>query len=202
MMNTPILTDKFPTALVYATRLHANQTRKISGVPYIAHLLSVAALVLEAGGNEQEAIAALLHDSIEDQGGSQTRADIREIFGDGVVEIIDGCTECDTYPKPPWKERKLKYLENIRHASPSVKLISLADKLHNARSLLVDARKYHYTPQKSIWMEFKGGKEGTLWFFRELLQIYQSDRAATPGEYPTNFLVEDFSLVVEALKKL
>jgi (p)ppGpp synthase/HD superfamily hydrolase len=200
-MKTPILTDKFAIALVYATRLHATQTRKISGVPYISHLLSVAALVLEAGGNEQEAIAALLHDSIEDQGGSQIRTEIQEIFGDGVVEIIDGCTECDTVPKPPWKERKLKYLENIRHAYPSVRLISIADKLHNARSLLADARTYQ-TPQKSIWSEFKAGKEGTLWFYRELLHIYQNFSVEDCGEYRTNSLVEDLSQVVDELEKL
>ncbi len=200
-MNPQMSTEKFATALVYATRLHATQTRKISGVPYISHLLSVAALVLEAGGNEQEAIAALLHDTIEDQGGNQTRGEIREIFGDGVVEIIDGCTECDTLPKPPWKERKLKYLENIRHGSPSVRLISIADKLHNARSLLADARQYQ-TTQKSIWSEFKAGKEGTLWFYRELLQIYQSFSTENDGEYRTNLLVEDFSQVVDELEKL
>ncbi len=99
-MNAPKLTDQFEAALVYATRLHAHQTRKIGGIPYIAHLMSVAALVLEAGGNEDEAIAALLHDAIEDQGGTSTREEIRQRFGDRVVAIVDGCTESDTLPKP------------------------------------------------------------------------------------------------------
>jgi (p)ppGpp synthase/HD superfamily hydrolase len=188
-MNTLNLSDKFTTALVYVTRLHANQTRKISGVPYVAHLLSVAALVLEAGGNEQEAIAALLHDAIEDQGGSQTREEIREIFGDEVVEIINGCTECDTYPKPPWKERKLKYLENIRQGSSSVRLVSLADKLHNARSLLLGCRQ----KGDDIWNEFKGGKEGTLWYYRELLQIYQSTGS--------DLLAEEFARSLKELEE-
>ncbi|MDJ0800491.1 MAG: hypothetical protein QNJ51_27400 [Calothrix sp. MO_167.B12] len=91
--------------------------------------------------------------------------------------------------------------QNIRHGSTSVRLISIADKLHNARSLLADARQYQ-TTQKSIWSEFKAGKEGTLWFYRELLQIYQSFNTGNDGEYRTNLLVEDFSQVVDELEKL
>ncbi|WP_392534005.1 HD domain-containing protein [Nostoc sp. C117] len=168
-MNTVKLTEKFASALVYATRLHAEQTRKISGVPYISHLLSVAALVLEAGGSEEEAIAALLHDSIEDQGGIPTREQVRQLYGETVVAIIDGCTEWDTPPKPPWLERKQRYLENLRHTSPSVRLVSLADKLHNARSLLADWQQQGDT----IWTEFSNGKEKTLWFYQSLIQVYQ-----------------------------
>ncbi|MFN6540318.1 MAG: HD domain-containing protein [Nostoc sp. EkiNYC01] len=167
-MNTVKLTEKFESALVYATRLHANQTRKISGVPYISHLLSVAALVIEAGGSEEEAIAALLHDSIEDQGGKVTREDIRQRFGEIVIAIIDGCTESDTPPKPPWLERKHRYLENLRHASPSVRLVSLADKLHNARSLLADWQQRG----DAIWVEFNNSKEKTLWFYQSLIEVY------------------------------
>ncbi|WP_341530143.1 HD domain-containing protein [Nostoc sp. UHCC 0302] len=186
-MNTLHLTPKFEEALVYATRLHANQTRKISGVPYIAHLLSVTALVLEAGGTEEEAIAGLLHDAIEDQGGKSTREEIRQRFGETVVTIVDGCTECDTYPKPPWQERKQQYLENLRHASPSVRLVSLADKLHNARSLLSDLRQHG----SSIWKEFKTGREGTLWFYQQLQQVY----SATGSD----FLAQELSRVIQEL---
>ncbi len=196
-MNTLKLTDKFETALVYATRLHTNQTRKISGVPYVAHLLSVAALVLEAGGTEEETIAGLLHDAVEDQGGSQTREEIRQIFGDEVVKIIDGCTESDIYPKPPWQERKHKYLENLRHASASVRRVSLADKLHNARSLLADCRQNGDSAAAKgdrIWSEFKAGKAGTLWFYQELLKVYQATG--------TDLLTEEFSRVVEELGSL
>lgn len=185
-MNTK-LTEKFTSALVYATRLHAQQTRKISGVPYVAHLLSVAALVLEAGGTEEEAIAALLHDAIEDQGGKAIREEIRQLFGEQVITIVDGCTESDTYPKPPWKERKQKYLENLRHASPSVRLVSLADKLHNARSLLADYRRYG----SSVWDNFKVGKAGTLWFYQQLQQIYH--------ETGSDFMTEEFSRVMQEL---
>lgn len=183
-MNAPRLTDQFEAALVYATRLHAHQTRKIGGIPYIAHLLSVAALVLEAEGDEDEAIAALLHDAVEDQGGIPTRNEIRQRFGDRVVAIVDGCTEFDTLPKPPWQERKTRYLENLRHASPAVRRVSLADKLHNARSLLAEWRQRGDT----IWANFSNGKEGTLWFYRSLVQVYR--------ETGSDFLTEELGRVV------
>ncbi|MCC5653628.1 HD domain-containing protein [Nostoc sp. XA013] len=168
-MNPSELTERFESALVYATRLHANQTRKISGVPYIAHLLSVAALVLEAGGTEEEAIAALLHDAVEDQGGKPIREDIHRLFGETVLAIIDGCTEWDTPPKPPWQERKQRYLNNLRSASPSVRLVSLADKLHNSRSLLADWQQCGDV----VWTNFNAGREKTLWFYQSLVQVYQ-----------------------------
>jgi (p)ppGpp synthase/HD superfamily hydrolase len=186
-MNTLELTAKFEEALVYATRLHANQTRKISDIPYIAHLLSVAALVLEDGGTEDEAIAGLLHDGVEDQGGKSTREEIRQRFGETVIAIVDGCTESDTYPKPPWLERKKRYLENLRYASPSVRRVSLADKLHNARSLLADLRQHG----SSIWKEFKTGKEGTLWFYQQLQQIYSASGS--------DVLTQEFSRVIQQL---
>src|SRR5947199_8691848 len=133
-----VLTTRFEEALIYATRLHASQSRKGSTTPYIAHLLAVTALVLENGGNEDEAIAALLHDAIEDQGGASTREEIRRHFGDAVVAIVDGCTDTEVMPKPPWRGRKEAYIAHIRHASPSVRLVSAADKLHNARTILAD----------------------------------------------------------------
>jgi len=163
------LTTKFEKALIYATQLHANQTRKVDKIPYISHLMSVSALILEAGGTEDEAIAGLLHDAVEDQGGKATREEIREKFGETVVEIVDGCTETDITPKPPWKERKIDYIENIRNGSDSVKLVSQADKLHNARSLLIGYRN----KGDKLWDYFSGSKEDKLWFYGELLEIYQ-----------------------------
>lgn len=168
-MNTSLLTERFEQALVYATRLHAHQTRKLGNIPYIAHLLSVAALVLEANGTENEAIAALLHDAIEDQGGVQTRDEIYHHFGESVGSIVEGCTESETVPKPPWTKRKLRYLAQIETASPSVQLVSLADKLHNGRSLLSQFNQFG----ASIWQNFSVGKAETLWFYRALLEIYQ-----------------------------
>lgn len=167
--ETPQLSTRFEAALVYATQLHANQVRKGSGVPYISHLLSVAALVLEDGGDEDQAIAALLHDAIEDQGGTKTREEIRQRFGEKVVSIVDGCTEDETLPKPPWKERKLNYLEKMRFASSEIRRVALADKLHNARSIVADWEQ----EGEKVWHRFKGGKEGTLWFYRSFLEIYQ-----------------------------
>lgn len=165
--NATEITPRFDEALVYATQLHRHQRRKVGGTPYIAHLLSVTALVLEDGGDEDCAIAALLHDAVEDQGGAETLAEIRQRFGETVAEIVDGCSESDVQPKPPWKERKEKFIENLRHASPPVYRITMADKLHNARCMLQD---YHNLGEQ-IWDRFRGGKEGTLWFLNSILAV-------------------------------
>lgn len=186
--ETPQLSIRFETALVYATRLHSNQVRKGSGVPYISHLLSVAALVLEDGGDEEEAIAALLHDAIEDQGGAKTREEIRQRFGERVVSIVDGCTDSEASPKPPWKERKLNYLEKIRLAPPEVRRICLADKLHNARSIIADWER----EGEKVWQRFKGGKEGTLWFYRSFLEVYQQNGS--------DFLTQELARLVSQLE--
>jgi (p)ppGpp synthase/HD superfamily hydrolase len=164
----PKLTHRFEEALVYANRLHCLQTRKGGNVPYISHLLSVAALVLEDGGDEDEAIAALLHDAVEDQGGQATRTAILNMFGERVVEIVDGCTDADIIPKPPWQERKQLYIAKLRLASASIRRVALADKLHNARSILSDL----YQQGEATWTKFNGGKSGTLWYYQTLLAIF------------------------------
>ena len=184
---TAQLTSRFTEALVYATQLHSQQTRKGSGVPYISHLLSVTALVLEDGGDEDQAIAALLHDAIEDQGGDKTRQEIKAKFGDRVVNIVNGCTDSEVIPKPPWKERKQKYIEKMRHASPEVRRVSMADKLHNARSILTEYRQQG----DEVWNKFKGGKEGTLWYFDSLLNVHKDS---------SSFLKQEFQRVIEELK--
>jgi len=162
------LTNRFEEALIYATQLHARQVRKGSGVPYVAHLLGVCALVIEFGGDEDQAIAALLHDAIEDQGGDATRQEIRKRFGERVTAIVDGCSDSDTTPKPAWRARKEAYLANLRKAPAMIRLVSAADKVHNVRSLTADYR------QKGdvLWSRFLGGREGTLWYYRELVQIF------------------------------
>ena len=151
-----MLTNRFQDALIYATRLHANQTRKGSTTPYIAHLLGVTAIVLEAGGDEDQAIAALLHDAVEDQGGMQTMEVIRNRFGEHVALIVDGCTDAYQTPKPPWKERKEEYIQHLGDVPAEVRLVSLADKLHNARSILADLR----SQGGQTWDKFNGGKDG------------------------------------------
>ena len=171
----PILGPRFDQALLYASELHRNQVRKGTDIPYIAHLLSVTALVLEDGGSEDEAIAALLHDAVEDQGGQATLAEIRRRFGEQVAAWVMELSDTDTIPKPPWQERKDDYLEHLANASPEVLRISLADKLHNAHSLLDDLRLVG----NETWDRFNGGKTGTLWYYRSLADLFQA-RLASP----------------------
>jgi len=185
-----ILSQRFTDALTFATQLHANQIRKGSGVPYLAHLLGVASIALEYGANEDEAIAALLHDAIEDQGGAATREEIRHRFGDTVTDIVDGCTDADTIPKPPWRQRKEAYIASIPTASTSVRLVSASDKLHNARSILHDYRRLG----DNLWECFHGGKDGTLWYYRSVLEAFLSTES-TP-------LVEELERVVDELESL
>lgn len=173
-----MFSERFTTALTYATELHATQVRKGSSVPYVAHLLGVASIALEYGANEDEAIAALLHDAIEDQGGAVTREQIRRRFGENVTAIVNGCTDADTIPKPPWRQRKEGYIAHIATASPSVLLVSAADKLHNARSILKDYRVLG----ESLWERFQGGKEGTLWYYRSLVDAFNQTGTTAIGQ--------------------
>jgi (p)ppGpp synthase/HD superfamily hydrolase len=163
-----VLTPRYTDALVFTADLHAAQKRKGTQTPYITHLLSVSALVLENGGDEDQAIAALLHDAVEDQGGLKTLAVIRERFGQRVAEIVDGCTDAYTLPKPPWRARKERYLVELHTASADIHLVSLADKVHNARCLLSDLQ---YVGPK-VWRRFAGGKDGVLWYYRSLANFF------------------------------
>ena len=176
--------------MVYAAQLHAGQVRKGSGTPYIAHLLAVTSLVLECGGDEDEAIGALLHDAAEDQGGEATLAEIRRRFGPAVAEIVEGCSDTMATPKPPWRARKEAFLARLPHASPSARLVSTADKLHNARTILADLR----TVGDAVWDRFQGGKEGTLWYHRSLVEILRGD-----GSDP---LAEELDRVVSEIERL
>jgi GTP pyrophosphokinase len=187
-----ILSHRFTQALVYATELHAEQIRKGSKVPYISHLLGVASIALEYGADEDEAIAALLHDAIEDQGGQTVRAEIRVRFGERVTEIVDGCTDTDTTPKPPWAERKKAYIARISSTLPSVRLVSAADKLHNIRSILKDYR----TQGDVVWDLFKGGKQGTLWYYRSLVAAFH-EADSTPIVIELDRLVTELERLVE-----
>ncbi len=163
-----MFTSRFEDALVYAAQLHATQVRKQTDIPYISHLLAVTSLVIENGGGEDEAIAALLHDAVEDQGGAQTRAEIARRFGERVAEMVSQLSDTDATPKPPWRARKEAYLAHLPHAPEAVRLISAADKLHNARTILADYRQNG----EPIWRRFRGGKDGTLWYYRSLVEIF------------------------------
>jgi GTP pyrophosphokinase len=181
-----ILSTKFEQALVYASIVHGGQLRKGTEIPYLAHLLGVASIALEYGANEDEAIAALLHDAVEDAGGSDRLEDIRARFGDDVANIVDECTDAYTIPKPPWKERKEEYISHIFQASRSARLVSASDKLHNARSILKDYR----LEGETLWSRFNGGKDGTLWYYRSLVQAFQSAED-NPLIYELNRVVEE-----------
>jgi (p)ppGpp synthase/HD superfamily hydrolase len=184
------LTERFDRALEYASDLHREQRRKGSGVPYISHLLAVCALTLEYGGDEDEAIAALLHDAIEDQGGERARLEILRRFGERVTEIVEGCTDTDESPKPPWRTRKEAYIRHVREASPSVRLVSACDKVHNARSLVMDYR----ICGEALWDRFTGRRDGTLWYYRAMVTAL---RAA--GTSP---VVDELDRVVTELERL
>jgi (p)ppGpp synthase/HD superfamily hydrolase len=165
-----ILSTKFEQALVYAAIVHAGQYRKGTEIPYLAHLLGVASIALEYGADEDEAIAALSHDPVEDAGGVERLGDIKSRFGDNVAEIVNDCTDAYVVPKPPWRERKEKYIEHIAQASKSARLVSAADKLHNARSILKDYR----VDGETLWSRFNGGRDGRLWYNRALVEAFRS----------------------------
>lgn len=180
--------EKFEEALVYAARLHRDQERKGSETPYVTHLLAVAAIVGENGGTEDEVVAGLLHDAPEDRGGKERLEDTRARFGDEVARIVDGCTDTYEDPKPAWRPRKEAYVAHVASASPSVRLVSSADKLHNARAILADLRSLG----DDLWNRFTGGKEGTLWYYRALVEAY-----AAAG---TNSVVEELDRVVREIE--
>ncbi len=183
-------TKRFEKALSLATQLHAEQTRKNSTVPYLAHLLSVTSLVMEDGGDENEAIAALLHDAVEDQGGLLILEEIRAIFGENVANIVLGCTDAVSKPKPPWRARKEEYLRHLREAPEAVLRVSLADKLHNARSILSDLRY----GGDDIWQCFNGGKEGTLWYYHSLAEIFQV-RSDSPMSHELMLIIDELDKI-------
>ena len=184
------LGSRFLQAFDFAFEKHAGQTRKASSVPYIAHLMGVAALVLEFGGDEDMAIAALLHDVVEDCGGAPMLKEIKSRFGGRVAKIVAGCTDSDTYPKPPWRERKEAYIQHLKTADAETRLVSAADKLHNVRAIASDYREV----AESVWMRFSGGREGTLWYYRALLQEFLRRKP--------NRLIREFELTVCELESL
>jgi (p)ppGpp synthase/HD superfamily hydrolase len=182
------ISERFQEALVLATRLHEGQYRKGTDIPYIAHPLAVCSLVLENGGNEDQAIAALLHDAIEDQGDKIGLEEIQERFGPMVAAIVDGCTDATSFPKPPWRERKEAYLAHLRQATAAERLVAVADKLHNARTILSDHRQLG----EAVWKRFTGGKEGTLWYYRGLVKAFRSIEATR--------LVDELERVVSTIE--
>lgn len=187
-----LLTPRYEEAFGLAARLHASQVRKGTTIPYLSHLMAVSSLVLEQGGSEDEAIAALLHDAMEDQGGQPTLEEIRRRFGENVADIVEGCSDTDVIPKPPWRDRKQAYIAHVATASPSVRLVSAADKLHNARSILDDYRNLG----DDLWPRFSAGRADILWYYQSLVEAY---RQADPGP---NRLVAELDRTVRELTTL
>ncbi len=163
------MSERFTEALVYAAETHRNQVRKGSGIPYFSHLMAVAALVLENGGGETEAMAALLHDAVEDQGGAPRLNAIREKFGATVAEIVAGCTETLIDPALEWEERKRRHLLDLSQSGAAILLVSAADKLHNARTVLDDYRELG----EELWPRFSRGKQGILWYYRASVAAFR-----------------------------
>ncbi len=186
-----MLTGRFEDALVFAARLHAGQKRKGTDIPYLGHLLGVASLVLEDGGDEDQAIAGLLHDAVEDQGGLSVLEVIRQRFGERVARIVDGCTDTYDNPKPAWRTRKEHYLAHLSVVASDVLRVSLADKLHNARAILHDLHRQGI----STFDRFNGGREGTLWYYSALVIKFKELGVSTP-------MVDELEQVVNEILQL
>jgi (p)ppGpp synthase/HD superfamily hydrolase len=182
------LGPRFRRAFLFAADKHAGQARKASTIPYIAHLMGVASLLLEFGGDEDLAIAALLHDVVEDCGGAPMLKEVQRRFGTRVAKIVEGCTDSYTEPKPPWRARKEDYLRHLKSADAATRLVSAADKLNNVRSILSDYRQVG----ESVWDRFNGGREGTLWYHRALLDEFLRRKP--------NRLIREFELAVLELE--
>jgi (p)ppGpp synthase/HD superfamily hydrolase len=191
MMETdstrPVPSGRFVEALSFAIEAHGDQRRKGGDIPYVAHLLGVASLVLEAGGDEDMAIAGLLHDTIEDT--DTTAHKINDHFGERVAGIVEACTDAHEQPKPPWQERKERYLSHLKSSETSIDVlvVSRADKLHNARAILLD---YRHVGER-IWSRFKEGPEQQLWYYRSLVDIF-AERLPAP-------MTDELSRVVDEL---
>jgi (p)ppGpp synthase/HD superfamily hydrolase len=184
------LGPRFLRAFRFAAEKHAGQLRKSSTIPYIAHLMGVSSLVLEAGGDEDLAIAALLHDVVEDCGGAPMLKEVRRRFGSRAAKIVEGCTDADSYPKPPWRERKQNYIRQLKDADDDTRLVSAADKLNNVRSILSDYREIG----ESVWSRFNGGREGTVWYYRSLRDEFFRSKP--------NRITRDLDLAVNQLESL
>jgi (p)ppGpp synthase/HD superfamily hydrolase len=193
--DAPLLSPRFALALHFTNQIHATQARKGLGAPYISHLMSVCGLVLEFGGDEDQAIAALLHDAAEDCGGRPMLDSIRIMFGDEVASIVDCCTDTFETPKPEWRPRKQAYIDRMRHEPEQARLVVTADKLHNLSSTLRDVRALGAEAWKYRMAETPNGSaEKQLWYYRSCEQAL-SEGWSSP-------LLNEFSHAVEEFEKL
>jgi GTP pyrophosphokinase len=184
------LSSRFDEAFGYAHRLHAEQKRKGTDAPYIGHLMGVASIVLDAGGDEDEAIAALLHDAAEDHGGRERLEEIRQKFGDNVAKIVADCTDSWDTPKAPWADRKRAYVDHARTLGPSSLRVSAADKVHNAYAILRDIRNNG----EAIWSRFKASPDDVMTYYEGLVRAYRE--AGGGGK-----LVEELDRIVRGIRR-
>jgi (p)ppGpp synthase/HD superfamily hydrolase len=191
-MANQLYSSRLIDALGVAARLHAMQRRKGSEIPYLGHLLGTCSIALDYGADEDEAIAALLHDAIEDVQPTEDARDAVAAFGGRVLHIVEGCTDSDQHPKPPWRARKQAYVDHLAETDASVLLVSSADKLHNARSVVADLRQYG----QSTWDRFNGGRDGSLWYYRALVRAFRANRAHDVA------LVDELDRTVSEMERL
>ena len=184
------LTERFDDALAYASRIHRAQRRKGADIPYVSHLLGVAAIAIENGATEDQAIAALLHGAVEDQGGAERLEDIRTRYGEKVARIVADCTDSDLEPKPPWRARKEAYLASLAHKPAASLEVSLADKTHNAGAIVADLHVHG----EQVWSRFTGGKDGSLWYYRELSDAF--------AELAPGMASDRFARLVDEMERL
>jgi len=193
--STPLLSPRFALALQFANQIHSTQVRKGLGAPYISHLMAVSALVLEYGGTEEQAIAALLHDAGEDCGGQPMIDAVRVMFGDNVAAIVQACTDTLEAPKPPWRARKQRYLDAMRGKSPNTKLVVCADKLHNLGNTLRDIGTEGIGPWRTrMAATANGSAEQQLWYYTGCL--------ASLADGWSNPLLNEFSRAVAQFEAL
>jgi len=182
---------KFAEAVRVAAKMFADKTKKGTCIPYISHLLGTCAIALEHRATEDEAIAALLHDTIEDiKPTDEARAAVGH-FGKEVLRIVEACSDSDTHPKPPWQERKERYLDRLAREDHAVLLVSASDKLHNARSIVSDLRNHG----SSVWERFNAPREKQLWYYRELVKIFRKHLVENPA------LVAELDLAVTEMER-
>ena len=192
MADNPPYGSRLIEALGVAARLHGRQRRKGTDIPYLSHLLGTCAIALDYGASEDEAIAALLHDAIEDVEPAEEARRAVAAFGEEVLRIVEACTDTDEHPKPPWRARKEAYIAHVASADASVLLVSGADKLHNARSVVADLRSVGPT----LWDRFTGGRDGSLWYYRGLVDAFRANPAHDRR------LVSELELVVSEMEAL
>lgn len=191
-MDKPELTtSKFAEALKVAAIMFAGKSKKGGNIPYISHLLGTCAIALEHGANEDEAIAAILHDAIEDIAPVEEAKATVARFGPEVLRIVEGCSDSSGHPKPPWRDRKAAYIAHLETADRSVLLVSASDKLHNARAIAADLRQHG----PSVWKRFNAPREAQLWYYRGLLRVFRARLTDAPA------LIREIGLAVEEMDR-